>query len=240
MLPLMNTILFDLDGTLLPMDMEIFMKEYFKAICIKCKNIMEPAKFTESIWRSTEYMIRCKDKEKTNMTAFMEDFKTRIPVELEEINPILEDFYMNEFKKLKAVANPNQVVREIIENLKVKGYNLVIATNPLFPRQAILHRIEWAGLDPKDFILITDYETMHYCKPQLEYYMEILTIIDKTPLECLMVGNDVQEDLAAEQLNIKTFLVTDHIINRNSYEARADHRGDYNELLQYVKQLPFL
>lgn len=237
---MVNTILFDLDGTLLPMDLEIFMESYFKALCLKCKDVMEPSHLTKSVWSSTKYMINNKEKSKTNEMAFMEDFKTRIDIALEEITPLLDDFYLKDFDELNIVSKPNPIIKEVVDILKEKGYQMVIATNPLFPRQAILHRIKWAGLKSEDFILITDYETMHFCKPNIEYYEEILSIIEKSPEECIMVGNDAQEDLAASQIGVKTFLVTDFLINREKKEPQADYTGDYPQLLKFVKDLPDL
>jgi len=95
-------------------------------------------------------------------------------------------------------------------------------------------------LNVEDFLLITDYEAMHFCKPNIEYYQEILTIIEKKPQECLMVGNDVQEDLIASQLGIKTFLLTEHMIHRESKEPNADYMGNYIDLLKFASDLPNL
>ena len=50
------------------------------------------------------------------------------------------------FLMLKSVCHKNKYIHKSIELLKDKGYNLVVATNPLFPLKAILHRIQWAGL----------------------------------------------------------------------------------------------
>ncbi len=237
---MIDTILFDLDGTLLPMDIDIFMENYFQTLCLKCRDIIEPKALTESVWSSTKEMIKNKEKNKTNMNVFMDDFKTRINVNLDEVLPVLDEYYLYEFDELKSFAKPNDIVKEIVQILKQKGYKMVVATNPLFPRQAILHRIKWAGLNPESFELITDYETMHFCKPNIEYYEEILSIIEKNPHDCIMVGNDAQEDLVASKLGIKTFLVTDFLINRDAGDPKADYKGNYSELLKFVMNLPVI
>jgi len=38
--------------------------------------------------------------------------------------------------------------------------------------------------------LVTHIENMSFCKPRIEYYLEICWKIDEPPEACLMVGND--------------------------------------------------
>ena len=57
-----------------------------------------------------------------------------------------------------------------------------------------MNRIRWAGIDAEDFEVITTYETYHYCKPNPKYFQEVMEEFGLNPKECLMVGNDVQED----------------------------------------------
>lgn len=237
---MINTILFDLDGTLLPMDLDEFTYHYFSAICNKCASVIDPEYLPKAIWASTQMMMKNLDKNKTNMEVFMEDFSTRIDTNMKDLIPMIDEFYHDDFKNLKFATKPTELVIDIVEILKEKGYKLVVATNPLFPRQAILHRIEWTGLKNEDFLLITDYESSHFCKPNLEYFEEILSIIEKKPEECLMVGNDVQEDLVSSKLGLKTFLIEDHMINREEQQPQPDFKGNYKELLEFVKELPNL
>ena len=111
----------------------------------------------------------------------------------------------------------------------------MVATNPMFPRKAIHRRIEWAGLDLNDFSYITSYEDNHYCKPQLHYYKEILEVIGKQPEQCMMVGNDVQEDLVSLKLGLKTFLIRNHIIHRTKDEIDSTYEGFYEDFHDLVK-----
>jgi len=125
----------------------------------------------------------------------------------------------------------------MIENLKNKGYTIVVATNPLFPMEAILHRIKWAGLNPEDFKLITSYENMHFCKPQLKYYKEILNMIGKSPEEAMMVGNDLEEDMVSGQLGMKTYLIEDCIIARGTENIIPDYKGNLESFIKFVEDL---
>ncbi len=185
-------------------------------------------------------MIRNTDADKTNQEVFMEDFAKKVEPHFQNLLPILEEFYNEEFQNLKFTTQPIEIVQQIVKILKEKGYTLVVATNPLFPRQAILHRIQWSGLQENDFSLVTDYENMHFCKPNLQFYDEILQKINKKSEECIMIGNDVQEDLIVEKMGMKTFLIEDNIINRENEEPNPDYRGSYQDLLDFVMDLPDL
>lgn len=237
---MLNTILFDLDGTLLPLDTEDFLKKYFKHLCAKFKDYFKPEEMTELIWTSTKYMVKNTDSNKTNEEAFFEDFFNRVQYGKEILNPVFEDFYKNDFCKIKEASKQNDYILRSVELLKSKGYGMVVATNPIFPKTAILQRIEWAGLNKDDFLLITCFEEMHFCKPNILFYEEILTKINRKPEECMMVGNDVEEDMIAKKLNIQTYLIEDYAILRSDDESNIDNRGNYKQFYEFVSQLPAL
>jgi FMN phosphatase YigB (HAD superfamily) len=233
----MDTILFDLDGTLLPMDTSLFTKIYFHEMGIMFRDIIDPTELISHIWSSTEVMVKNTEL-KLNEEVFMEDFSKRIQTDLEIFKNRFDKFYDTTFFNARSAVKELPSISEAVRILKSKGYNMVIATNPLFPAKAILHRIKWAGLNPSDFIYISSYERNHFCKPQVKFYEEILYSINKAPDECIMVGNDVQEDLVAGKLGIKTFLIKDNIIHRTDEQITADYIGYYDDFLSYVRDLP--
>lgn len=231
---MINTFLFDLDGTLLPVDLDKFLKIYFGEMAKKLKSHISPEKTAKYVWQATEFMINNKDTQVTNMEAFSQHFTKITKRSFDELLPIFDDFYITEFLKTREAISPHPIVKDIVKILKEKKYNLVVATNPLFPKRAILHRLEWAGLKEEDFQLITSYEIMHACKPNIQYYQEILDIIGKKPKECIMVGNDVQEDMIASKLGINTFLLEDQIIHRENTPPICDYRGSYEDLKNII------
>lgn len=236
---MLNTILFDLDGTLLPMDMKAFEKLYFGAMSGCLADLIGPKELVKNIWAATTSMVN-NTEYRTNEDVFMEDFKTRINGDVEVYKERFNKFYDAEFMQAKAAVFESKLVQESVKLLKEKGYKLVIATNPLFPLKAIHHRIRWAGFEPSEFEYITSYEQNHYCKPQLKYYEEILKDVGKSPEECMMVGNDVQEDIIAGKLGLKTFLIKDCLLHRTEDETAADYEGDYESFYEFVKELPSL
>lgn len=236
---MINTILFDLDGTLLPMDMKAFEKLYFKSMAAYLGDLISAEELVKNIWASTRVMIG-NIEYKTNEEVFMEDFKNRITGDIEVFKDRFDKYYDTEFINAKEAVYENKLMQESVKILKEKGYKLVIATNPLFPKKAIEHRIRWAGFQPSDFEYITNYEKNHYCKPQIQYYEEILKDIDRLPEECIMVGNDVQEDLISGKLGLKTFLIKDFLLHRTEDEIAADYQGSYEDFYEYAKELPKL
>ncbi len=229
----MKTILFDLDGTLLPLDTDLFVQKYLEKLSIKMSRYLEPKIFIDKLLKATEAMIINLD-DKTNEEVFIEHFFNDWFVDKEEIMQEFENFYLNEFKSLKSVAKPNPYALEILEHLKSKNINLVIATNPLFPLVAIKERLSWIDLKDDYFELITSYETMKYCKPHIQYYQQIVDIMGINPKECLMVGNDVQEDLVASKIGMKTFLVEDYLINSKNSTIETDYRGSFKDLRNFI------
>jgi HAD superfamily hydrolase (TIGR01549 family) len=181
-------------------------------------------------------MVENTGGQKTNEQVFYEDFISATGKDIGILNPLFDEFYTREFHELKPLTKSEPYIIKVVELLKKRGYELVVATNPVFPLTAIKARIGWAGLDCSMFKFITCFEKMHYCKPNLEYFGEILEAISRRSEECMMVGNDVEEDLVASKLGIKTFLIEDNIINRNNMEVIADNRGSYKEFYDFVNE----
>ena len=233
----LTTVLFDLDGTLLPMDQETFVKEYFGRIAAKlAPQGYEPKKLVETIWRGTGAMVK-NNGSKTNEEAFWEVAVTVYGDRIIKDKRFFDEFYEEEFDKIKAVCGYHPAAAEIVHSLKEKGYRVVLATNPIFPARATQWRIQWAGLQPEDFELYTAYENSSYCKPNLDYYREIMDKLHLAPEECLMVGNDVGEDMIAEQLGIQVFLLTDCLINKAGADISQYPHGGFAQLDAYLKEL---
>lgn len=231
---MITTILFDLDGTLLPMDQDEFVKEYFGQLAqTLAPHGYDPKKLIAAVWKGTEAMVKnngsCRNEE-----AFWKCFGEMLGERALEDKPLFDAFYQNEFQKAAAVCGKNPEVGKVIQEIKEKGYRVVLATNPLFPHFATESRIRWAGLEPSDFELYTTYENCHYCKPNLAYYEEILQKIGCRPEECLMVGNDVGDDMIVRKIGMDTFLLTDCLINQKGEDISGYPQGSFAELREYL------
>lgn len=233
----LKAVLFDLDGTLLPMDQDVFIKTYFKGIAAKlAPHGYEPKALIDTIWAGTVQMIK-NDGQTTNEKAFWNCFASGYGEKSLEDLPLFEKFYQESFDEVQAVCGYQPAAAEMIAKLKKAGLRVVLATNPIFPSIATRKRIRWAGLQPEDFELFTTYENSRYCKPNLRYYEEILEQLHVSPEECLMVGNDVGDDMVAQKLGMQVYLLTDCLINKANEDISHYNHGNFCELVQWLDTL---
>ncbi len=232
----MKNIFFDLDGTLLPMDQDKFVKAYFTALAKKLIPLgYEPNTIAESVWKATVAMIK-NDGKKTNEEVFWKEFSKIYGEKVYSDIPVFENFYENEFDNLKNFCGFNPLAAKTVELAKSKNYRLILATNPVFPPIATQTRARWAGLNPDDFEYITTYDNSKFCKPNPKYYNEILEKLGLKAEETLMVGNDISEDMVAKTLGIDVFLLTDCLINKTEENISEYPNGSFNDLIEYIKK----
>ncbi|WP_019121774.1 HAD family hydrolase [Brevibacillus massiliensis] len=231
-----TTILFDLDGTLLEMWTEPFVKGYLKELGAYVGDRFDTETLLRLIWDATHAVIANKDPDVTNEEVFIERFVSKSGVEKEEIWPVFEAFYREVFPALSHLAFPSPLAKKIVAAAKEQGFCVVVATNPIFPRDAIHSRLAWIDLSPGDFELVTVYEESHFTKPHLDYYREICQKLNVSPDECVMVGNHMQEDMVAGQLGMKTFLVNNYQEDRGEPVYPVDQRGSLEELYQAISR----
>lgn len=231
-----KAVLFDLDGTLLPMDQEQFVEKYLGLLAeymAPCG--YEPKALVSTVWKGTSAMM-ANTGEKTNEQVFWEIFRERYGPRADTDQGLFEEFYATRFAEARTVCGFAPEAAEVMEMLKEKGIRVILATNPLFPRIATVQRVRWAGLDPADFEIITTYETSSFCKPGLDYYREILARAGLKPDNCLMVGNDAREDMAAEMLGMKVFLLTDCLIHGEGEDLSRWPGGGFGELKGFLEE----
>ena len=232
----MKTVLFDLDGTLLPMDQDDFIKAYFGGIATKLVPYgYEPNKLIKGIWTGTKAMV-ANDGTMTNEERFWQVFQGQYEEDVRKDEPLFEDFYRNEFQFVSFICGHTDQAAKIIQWLKEQGCRCVLATNPIFPAIATGSRMQWAGLKATDFDLVTTYENSSYCKPNPDYYREILQKINDVPENCIMVGNDVTEDMVARDLGMQVFLLTDCMINKENKDISQYPHGSFDALMDYLEQ----
>lgn len=232
-----TTILFDLDGTLLPMDQNIFTETYFGLLAKKMMPYgYEPKELVSAVWNGTSCMIK-NDGSVTNEQAFWKRFVEIYGDKVKEHYHLFEDFYENDFDNVKDSCGENPKAKELVLKLKERGFRIALATNPIFPAVATQKRIGWVGLKPEDFEFYTTYENENYCKPNIKYYEDILNRLGVSPDECLMIGNDATEDMVASELGINVFLLTDCIINENNVDISKYPNGNFDDLEKYIENL---
>lgn len=208
-----------------------------KALAGYAGHLIPPARLVEQVMASTYVMIRSTDPAMTNAQVFARDFFPKVGMEEAALMPLFDNFYREKFPALIAACpGVPGLARKVVQTAVDKGYEIVLATNPLFPRAAIEERMRWIEVDDLPWRLVTTYEEMHACKPQPAYYQEVLEHIGRHPGECLMVGNDVQEDGVAATLGMEVFFVTDFLMDREGRELRPGCSGTLVEFLGRLEE----
>ncbi|MBE6562561.1 MAG: HAD family hydrolase [Ruminococcaceae bacterium] len=232
-----TTLLFDLDGTLLPLDQDEFIIEYFRLIAeYLTKRKPDADKYINAVKQAVFGMMK-NDGSCTNEELFAMLYKEK-PGKDEAPESLFEAFYKNDFEKLKKVCGYAPEAKKAIELAKEKGLRLILATNPAFPSVATYDRIRWAGLVPEDFEHITAWENSSFCKPEPGYYREIFKKCIICPSECMMIGNDTLDDmLPSKALGMKYFLLTNCLVNRTGRDINEFPHGGWKELFDVISKL---
>lgn len=229
----MRAVLFDLDGTLLDIDLDGFLRRYFSALEVAAAGIDAPggpSATMRAIKESTGAMMQ-PHAGVTNEDVFYGDFRERTGVDLTAQWHVFEQFYVDVFPTLRGDSDASPGARAAIETARSLGLHVAIATNPIFPRVAVEHRLAWAGLDDLDLEIITSYENMTSCKPAPDYYRQTAEMVGVEPMECLMVGDDRFLDMPAADTGMRTFYVGP------DPAAEAHYRGDLLELATLLPRL---
>ena len=231
-LPMRNSglkaLLLDLDDTLIDNPMDTFIPAYFQALENFVADVVSPKLFIAELLAATRTMSHNDGSGPSNEEVFSEAFYPAVGVPRAELEPLLERFYAEAFPKLRPLTDPRPAAPRIIEWAQGRGLQVVIATNPLFPRTAIEQRMEWGGIGVGTFTYdrVTSYENSHATKSRPAYYSEILDALGRRPEECLMVGDNWEWDVAcAAEAGIAGFWIAAAGENPPSPEAETVGQG---------------
>lgn len=234
----MNTILFDLDGTLAPFQQDEFINAYFGLLVKKLTPMgYHGDQLIQALWKGVSAMIK-NDGSYTNRQVFWKVFTQELGAQALALESILDSFYTQEFDAVRSVLRGNPDRSGMLRALREKGYQLVLATNPIFPAAALETRLRWVGLASSDFQYVTDYENSRHSKPNPDYYRDILTAVDRQGGDCLMIGNNPVDDMSAGEVGMALFLVTDCIENPDHLPVNQFPHGSFAELGMMLERLP--
>lgn len=227
---MLNTILFDLDGTLAPFVQDIFVRAYFQVLVRRLAPMgYDGEKLVGALWKGVDAMVE-NTGAGTNRQVFWARFTQELGIQALALEPILDDFYAGALDEARSCLAEQADRLPLICSLREKGYGLVLATNPIFPAVAVETRLRWVGLSAADFDWVTTYENSRHSKPNPDYYRDILEHIHRRGEECLMIGNSPLDDMAALQAGLSVYLVTDYLENPGGLPVEDYPRGSFREL----------
>lgn len=235
---MLEAVLFDLDGTLLRMDQDKFTEAYLDLLGDYMARFgYEKRRLIRVILSGTEKMVRG-DGTRKNCDVFWSEFSNAYGADSLKDRAKFDLFYEEEFDSLAYTCGKIDGACAAVAEAKKLGVKVVLASNPIFPRLAMEKRARWAGLDPADFDLVTAYENSSFCKPNPNYYIEIAQKLAVPVENCLMVGNDVREDMvAASRAGLDVFFLPRYGINRDGTDTSGYRRGDLYGLVERIRSL---
>lgn len=233
---MIKAILFDLDGTLLPMNRSVFERSYMGSLAqMAAGRGYDPKDFLRALGKSIAAMAQ-NDGSLPNGDVFWNTFSEASGKSRETEEPAFLKYYQTDYQGLEEVCGKNPEASATVKELRQKGYTLAIATNPVFPVIGIESRLSWAECNKEDFSLLTTLENSRFTKPHGGYYRDVAEALGVLPEECLMVGNDVSDDMPAEKVGMRVFLLTNCLENPKGEDFSRYPQGGFAELLSYIEE----
>lgn len=232
-----QAIMFDLDGTLLPMDVEAFAKIYIGALARELAPFgLTQETMLKPFWAGTKAMM-ANTTGKLNADVFWETFSGMTGVGRAQAEPICDAFYNVGFQATRAATMANPLAKEAVRIAHEKADKVVLATNPLFPMAGQKTRLSWLGLSPEDFDLVTCYTSDRHSKPNPAYFVDVCARLSLDPEKCLMIGNDDREDMhCASAVGMDCYLVTDCRLP-DKEKPWTGKQGSFAEMVRMLEKL---
>ena len=233
-----KAVFFDLDGTLLPMELSVFGASYFKLAAESLATIgLTYEESRAMIWDGYNTMLH-NDGSRTNEQAFFERVRARYDEKRAvEIKVCMNAFHRGAFRGTALTCFYDPRARIAVETAKKRGFRTVLATNPVFPAVATEIRMGFAGLTPRDFCLYTTYENSRFCKPNPRYFEEVAKKLSLDLSDCVMVGNDTHDDLPATALGMPVFMVDTYLVDPENKDISSVPHGDLGQLIDWIGSL---
>lgn len=233
-----DTLLFDLDGTLIDLSPKATRLFYLRAFS-RFRPLFNPLSFFLSFKTSMKALLANRS-DRFNHDVFLEHMARCGRTTPDAVDRLVSEMIEKDFRSLKPYFTPVARARDAVCLAKALGYRLAIVTNPVFPARTVLYRLDWAGLDAADFFWITHSQNMNRTKPGVAFYTELLARLALDPARCLMIGNSPEEDLPARDAGIRTFLVQTPLSARAIRKSLADKRldacGGYDDLMEWMRK----
>lgn len=234
------TLLIDLDDTLLSNSMDTFIPAYLGALGKHLTPYADTRHLAPVMMSATENMFRNTRPDRTLKEVFDPDFYPKLGITENQIQEPINHFYSEIFPTLSGITQPRPEAVQLIEVAIQRDYQVAIATNPLFPHAAILHRLTWAGIpaDKYQFAIVPSYETFHYAKPNPAYFAELLGRFGWPRGPIVMIGNDPAHDIQAAQLmGISTFWVSNGLPYPKDIPAPSAS-GNLDDIIPWLDTTP--
>lgn len=216
--------------------MQLFVPAYLRRLAGRLAGGRDRQRTVQTLHAAVMAMLAGADGERLLEELLREVLDERLQLGWSDYQAALATFCREDLEELRPLVTPHPLARALVQSCLERGWRVVLATNPIFPRAVIDARLAWGGLDDLPFQLVTSYETSRHCKPHPGFFFDLVQELDLEPAACLMIGNDTGHDLAASRLGISTCLLTTWRIDRPDVTWPADWEGDHDALLALLQQ----
>lgn len=227
-----EAVFFDLDGTLIDVDMQLFVSAYLRRLAERLCPAADPGRTMRTLNTAVMAMLGGTDGRCSLEELLHKLLADELQLSATRYREGLAEFCREDLPGLQPLVRPHPLARALVESCLARAWRVVLATNPIFPREVIVARLAWAGLADLPFDPVTSYENSRHCKPHEGFFSDLLGALDLPPRACLMVGNDTLHDLAAGSLGLQTCLLTTWRIDRVAPAFPADWEGSHQALLE--------
>lgn len=229
---MIKAVLFDMDDTLLDIDLGAFMMKYFSHEARILGKIAKKNPVTFGVPFSRSYLAISSNKRTDNVTngkLFSDTFfeQTGIPLTdpvISEATSYFEREILPGLNDNVIHARPRPGGIEAIEEAQSLGLVVALATNPSFNEDCVRCRMGWAGVGDVGFARVSHMHNSTRLKPDARFYEEFIAALGLEPSQCLMVGNDASRDFPRPPCGLPTAYVG------HGRPRRATWRGDMSKL----------
>ncbi len=230
-----RAVLFDLDGTLLQVEMRDFIPRYIAGFHGFCDDLVDHDALRRAMRAGIHLLLETEDGSRTNEARLFAFLAARLQLDERLLRERFGRYLAEGLESLADTVESIPEAENLLNHCQQAGVPMVLATNPVFPQALIEARCRWAGIDLDAFTMFTSFENSRYCKPQAGYFNEIAAGLKVEPGDCLMVGNDTSHDLSACEVGMTTWLVDPFMLEREGPTWNPHHRGDHGELLDFLQ-----
>jgi FMN phosphatase YigB (HAD superfamily) len=197
-----RTLLVDLDNTLLRNENSVFIPALIEAFSNALSDLINPSELPDTFLEGTRAMIDNDQPDLLLLEVLVDVLARRTGIETSLLKDRIYKFYADDYRTLKKLTEPLTGARGMMQEAVRRGYRIAIATNPLYPLNAIEQRLEWAGFSSEWFKpdLVASFEHLHFTKPAPAFLAELLAHMGWPEGEVIAIGDDPHNDIRPAQV----------------------------------------
>lgn len=203
---MLKAVLFDLDGTLLDMDGDAFLEDYIDKLADFLQPWLLKEQFTKALWSAAVGALASEHPGQTNRDVLTKSLSDTLAVDPEQLRQRIEEFNETQAASVMPGGHPRHGARRAVQAAHTLGLKIAVATTPIYGLPVVMNRLARAQVADLPWDLIA---TDNFCstKPYPAYYHEVADLLGVDPDNCLMVGDDAFNDLAARAVGMTTYYV---------------------------------